>query len=390
MQDAYIVMATRTAGGRRNGRLKGWHPVDLLATLLDHAVVSSGIDPAAVEDVIVGCVTLVGEQAHNIARQAVLASKLPNTVPGVTLDRACGSSQQALHFAAQAIMSGSAEIMLAGGVESMTRAPMMSAYTLAVEKGLGTPMSPGIERRLPGYIPNQFVGAEMMGKKYGFAKSDCDQFAYQSHRRAANATRDGSFKAEIVSIPVVDENGAITAHEVDEGIRFDATPESIAAVKLLQPGGMISAATSSQICDGASLCFLASERAMKSYDLTPLARIRHMSVLGGDPVIMLETPIAATERALSRAGLSIGDIDLYEVNETFATVPLAWAKTLGADPDKLNVHGGAIALGHPMGASGTKLAATLIHGLRARGKRFGLQTMCEAGGMANVTIFEAL
>jgi acetyl-CoA C-acetyltransferase len=390
VQDAYIAVATRTAGGRRNGRLKGWHPVDLLATLLDHAIESSGIDPAAVDDVIVGCVTLVGEQAHNIARQAVLASKLPNTVPGVTLDRACGSSQQALHFAAQAIMSGSAEIALAGGVESMTRAPMMSAYTLAVEKGLGTPMSPGLERRLPGYIPNQFAGAEMMGTKYGFSKSDCDEFAYQSHRRAANATRQGGFKAEIVPIPVTGEDGTTSAHEVDEGIRFDATPESIAGVKLLQAGGMITAATSSQICDGASLCLVASERAMKSYGLTPLARIHHMSVLGGDPVIMLETPIAATERALSRAGLSIGDMDLYEVNEAFATVPLAWAKTLGADPDKMNVHGGAIALGHPMGASGTKLAATLIHGLRARGKRFGLQTMCEAGGMANVTIFEAL
>ena len=390
VQDAYVVMATRTAGGRRNGRLKGWHPVDLLATLLDHAVRSSGIDPSAIDDVIVGCVTLVGEQAHNIARQAVLASSLPITIPGVTLDRACGSSQQALHFAAQAIMSGSAEVVLAGGIESMTRSPMMSAYTLAMEKGLGTPMSPGVEQRLPGYIPNQFTGAEMMGKKYGLSKLECDEFAYQSHRRAADATRDGSFKAEILPIAIAGENGATAAHEVDEGIRFDATPESIAAVKLLQPGGMITAATSSQICDGASLCLVASERAVKSYGLAPLARIHHMSVLAGDPVIMLETPIAATERALSRTGLSIGDIDLYEVNEAFATVPLAWAKTLGADPGKMNVHGGAIALGHPMGASGTKLAATLIHGLRAQGKRFGLQTMCEAGGMANVTIFEAV
>jgi acetyl-CoA C-acetyltransferase len=370
--------------------LKGWHPVDLLANLLDQAVVSSGIDPAAVDDLIVGCVTLVGEQSHNVARQAVLASTLPHTVPGVTLDRACGSSQQALHFAAQAIMSGSADVVFAGGVESMTRAPMMSAYTLAVEKGLGGPMSPGIERRLPGYVPNQFVGAEMMGKKYGLSKSDCDEFAYQSHRRAASASSSGSFKAEIVPIPIGDENGMAICHEVDEGIRFDATPESIAAVKLLQPGGMITAATSSQICDGASLCLVVSERALRSYGLNPLARVHHMSVLAGDPVIMLETPIAATERALLRTGLSMHDLGLYEVNEAFATVPLAWARTLDADPDKMNVHGGAIALGHPMGASGTKLAATLIHGLRAQGKRFGLQTMCEAGGMANVTIFEAL
>lgn len=390
MQDAFIVTATRTAGGRKNGRLKGWHPVDLLAKLLDQAVVSSGIDPAAVDDLIVGCVTLVGEQSHNVARQAVLASTLPHTVPGVTLDRACGSSQQALHFAAQAIMSGSADVVFAGGVESMTRAPMMSAYTLAMEKGLGGPMSPGIGRRLPGYVPNQFVGAEMMGKKYGLSKSDCDEFAYQSHRRAASASSNGSFKAEIVPIPIGDENGMTIFHEVDEGIRFDATPESIAAVKLLQPGGMITAATSSQICDGASLCVVVSERALKSHGLNPLARVHHMSVLAGDPVIMLETPIAATERALLRTGLSMHDLGLYEVNEAFATVPLAWARTLDAEPDKMNVHGGAIALGHPMGASGTKLAATLIHGLRARGKRFGLQTMCEAGGMANVTIFEAL
>lgn len=389
MPDAYIVAATRTAGGRRNGRLKGWHPVDLFATLLDHAVSSSGIDPAVVDDVIVGCVTLVGEQSHNIARQAVLASNLPDTVPGVTLDRACGSSQQALHFAAQAIKAGAADVIIAGGVESMTRAPMMSAYTLAVEKGLGTPMSPGVERKFPGYIPNQFVGAEMVGKKYGLSKSECDEFAYQSHRRAAAASREGCFKAEILPIPI-SGNASASSHEVDEGIRFDATVESIAAVKLLQDGGMITAATSSQICDGASVCLVVSEAAVKSHGLRPLARLHHMSVLGGDPVIMLETPIAATQRALERSGLSIDDIDLYEVNEAFATVPLAWAKSIGANPEQMNIHGGAIALGHPMGASGTKLAATLIHALRAKKKRFGLQTMCEAGGMANVTIFEAL
>jgi acetyl-CoA C-acetyltransferase len=390
VRDAYIVAATRTAGGRRNGRLKGWHPVDLLATLLNHSTDSTGLDPAAIEDVIIGCVTLVGEQAHNIARQAVLASKLPSTVPGVTLDRACGSSQQALHFAAQAILSGSADLIVAGGVESMTRAPMMSAYTLAVEKGLGTPMSPGIERRLPGYIPNQFAGAEMMGKKYGLSKSECDEFAYQSHRRAAKASGDGSFKAEILPIPISTGDGMSASHEIDEGIRFDATREAIAAVKLLQPDGMISAASSSQICDGASVCLVASGEAVKTHGLKPLARLHHMSALGGDPLIMLETPIAATRRALARTGQAIDDIDLYEVNEAFATVPLAWAKVSGADPEKMNVNGGAIALGHPMGASGTKLAATLIHALRAKGKRFGLQTMCEAGGMANVTIFEAL
>jgi acetyl-CoA C-acetyltransferase len=387
---AYIVAALRTAGGRKNGRLKDWHPVDLAAAVLDNIVARAGIDPAAVEDVILGCVTLIGEQAHNIARQAVLASHLPHTVPGVTLDRACGSSQQALHFAAQAVMSGSAEVIIAGGIESMTRAPMMSAYTLASERGLGTPISPGLARRLPGYSPNQFAGAELMGEKYGISKAECDEFAYQSHCRAAAATREGRFKNEILPVAITAADGATSSHEVDEGIRFEATLESIGAVKLLKPGGMITAASSSQICDGASAVMLASESAVRSLGLKPLARVHHMSVQGGDPVIMLETPIQATHRALARAGMSINDIDLYEVNEAFATVPLAWAKRVGADPARMNVNGGALALGHPMGASGTKLSATLIYALRAAKKRYGLQTMCEAGGMANVTIFESL
>ncbi len=390
MQSAYVMAALRTAGGRKNGRLKDWHPVDLAATVLDNVVARAGVDAGAVEDVILGCVTLVGEQSHNIARQAVLASHLPHTVPGVTLDRACGSSQQALHFAAQAVMSGCADIVIAGGIESMTRAPMMSAYTLALEKGLGTPMSPGLMHRMPGYSPNQFVGAEMMGEKYGFSKADCDEFAYQSHRRAAAATLEGRFKDEILPVTITTAVGATSSHEVDEGIRFDATLESIGAVKLLKDGGMITAASSSQICDGASAVLLASENAVKSLGLKPLARIHHMSAFGGDPVIMLETPIRATQRALARTGMSIDDIDFYEVNEAFATVPLAWAKAVGADPGKMNVNGGALALGHPMGASGTKLAATLISALRGARKRYGLQTMCEAGGMANVTIFEAL
>ena len=390
MKDAYVVAAVRTAGGRKNGRLKDWHPVDLAASMLDEIVVRAGVDASLVDDVMLGCVTLVGEQAHNIARQAVLASNLPYTVSGVTLDRACGSSQQALHFAAQAVMSGCAEIVIAGGIESMTRAPMMSAYTLAAEKGLGTSMSPGLLRHLPGYTPNQFAGAEMMGKKYGLSKNDCDEFAYKSHRLAAAATRTGRFKDEIFPIAITGPDGASISHDVDEGIRFDATLESIGAVKLLQPGGMITAASSSQICDGASAVMLAADKAVKSLGLTPLARVHHMSVLGGDPVIMLEAPIEATHRALAIAGMSIQDIDLYEVNEAFATVPLAWAKMVGADPLSMNINGGALALGHPMGASGTKLATTLIHALRAAKKRFGLQTMCEAGGMANVTIFEAL
>ena len=390
MSQAYIVSAIRTAGGRRNGRLKGWHPVDLAAAVLGAVVKRSGLDPALVEDVIFGCVTLVGEQAHNIARQAVLASQLPETTPGVTLDRACGSSQQALHFAAQAVMAGSHHAVIAGGVESMTRAPMMSAYTLAVEKGMGTPMSPGLLTRRPGYMPNQFLGAEMMGRKYGLTKEACDAFSCESHRRAAAATQEGRFADEVLPIDVVDEEGLRTQHVVDEGIRFEASVESIAGVKLLQDGGMITAASSSQICDGASAVMVVSEQVVKTYGLKPLARIHHMGVIASDPVIMLEGPIPATQSALARTGLKLENMDLYEVNEAFATVPLAWAQSLGADPDRLNVNGGAIALGHPMGASGTKLAATLIHALRARKKRYGLQTMCEAGGMANVTIFEAL
>lgn len=390
MPEAYIVAAVRTAGGRRNGRLKGWHPVDLAAKVLNTVVDRSGLDPSLVEDVILGCVTSVGEQSHNIARQAVLASALPESVPGVTLDRACGSSQQALHFAAQAVMAGSHEVVVAGGVESMTRAPMMSAYSLAVEKGLGGPISPGLEARRPGYVPNQFAGAELMGKKYGLTKDACDAFSYESHRRAAEATREGRFKDEVLPIAFVGADGSPGEHSIDEGIRFDATIESIAAVKLLQEGGLITAASSSQICDGASAVMVVSEKVVKAHGLVPLARVHHMGVVASDPVIMLEGPIPATERALARTGLALGDIDLYEVNEAFAPVPLAWAQSVGADPDKLNVNGGAIALGHPMGSSGSKLATTLIYALRARGKRYGLQTMCEAGGMANVTIFEAL
>jgi acetyl-CoA C-acetyltransferase len=390
MSQAYIVAAVRTAGGRRNGRLKDWHPVDLAAKVLDEVIDRSGVDPALVEDVIFGCVTLIGEQSHNIARQAVLVSKLPENVPGVTLDRACGSSQQALHFAAQAVMSGFHDVVIAGGVESMTRAPMMSAYTLAVEKGMGGPMSPGLLARRPGYMPNQFAGAEMMGRKYGLTKAQCDAFSYESHRRAAEATREGRFKDEIAPIEIVDNEGLPAIHDIDEGIRFDATVESIGAVKLLQEGGMITAASSSQICDGASAVMVVSEKALKAYGLTPLARVHYMGVVASDPVIMLEGPIPATERAFARTGLTIADMDLYEVNEAFAPVPIAWAQSVEADLDALNVNGGAIALGHPMGSSGTKLATTLIYALRSRNKRYGLQTMCEAGGMANITIFEAL
>lgn len=390
MPEAYIVAAVRTAGGRRGGRLRDWHPIDLGAAVLDAVVARSGVEASRIDDVIFGCVTPIGEQAYNIARNAVLASGLPESIGGITIDRACGSSQQALHFAAQAVMSGSSDAIIAGGVESMTRAPMMSSGTLAQEKGLGVPHSPGMERRRPGFMPNQFRGAEMLGAKYGLTRAMCDEFAFHSHRKAAAAANSGSFANEILPLEYVNSEGLTELHSVDEGIRFETSIDSIGGVKLLMEGGMISAATSSQICDGASAVMVVSEALLKEYDLKPIARIHQMTTLGHDPEIMVEAPIPATELALKKAGLSIADIDLYEVNEAFATVPLAWAKATGADPARLNVHGGAIALGHPLGSSGTKLATTLINALRANGKRYGLQTMCEAGGLANVTIFEAL
>ncbi|WP_234266060.1 acetyl-CoA C-acetyltransferase [Hydrogenophaga sp. NFH-34] len=392
MSEAYIVAAVRTAGGRRDGRLAGWHPVELSAQVLNALVDRTGIDPALVEDVIMGCVSQVGEQSTNVARNAVMASKLPESVPGTSLDRQCGSSQQAVHFAAQAVMSGSMDVVIAAGVESMTRVPMFSPSSLAQKAGLGYYQSESINRRYNDVVFSQFVGAEMMAKKYGFVREDLDRFALQSHQRAIAATQAGAFDAEILALPVRNAEGVDTddIHQVDEGIRFDASLESIGNVKLLQEGGVISAANASQICDGATGVMVVNERGLKALGVKPMARIHHMSVIGHDPVIMLEAPIPATERALKKAGLKIDDIDLYEVNEAFASVPLAWLKALGADADRLNVNGGAIALGHPLGGSGTKLMTTLIHALGARGKRYGLQTMCEGGGMANVTIVERL
>ncbi len=390
MTEAFIVDAVRTAGGRRGGRLAGWHPADLAGQVLDALVARGGFDGALVEDVIMGCVQQIGEQSTNIGRNAVLASRLPESVPGTTIDRQCGSSQQALHFAAQAIKAGVADIVIAAGVEGMTRIPMGAPTRLARENGLGDYMSPAMQARYPGIAFSQFMGAEMMARKYGFGRDDLDQFALLSTQRAIAATQAGRFAGEIVPIAVRHPDGSPTdqVHTVDEGIRFDATLQSIGAVKLLSAQGVITAATSSQICDGASGVLLASERGLKMLGATPLARIHQMSVLGHDPVIMLEAPLPATDHALKKAGLGISDIDLFEVNEAFAPVPLAWLKATGADPARLNVNGGAIALGHPLGASGTKLMATLVHALRQRGQRYGLQTMCEGGGMANVTIVE--
>ena len=385
MAQAYIVDAVRTAGGRRNGRLAGLHPTTLAAIALDAVVDRSRIDPGAVEDVIMGCVTQAGEQSTNVGRGAVLASKLPQHVPAVTIDRQCGSSQQSLHFAAQAVMSGTMDVVIAAGVEGMSRVPM------------GTNMLPGSNTTpWPEQILNrfgvggfsQFGGAEMIAKKHGFVRSMLDDYGLRSHQKAVEATESGAFADEIVPVEIVLSEGTCDLHVRDEGIRYDASPEGMAALKSLSEGGVITAATSSQICDGSSAVMVVSEKALKHHSLTPLARIHNLTVTAGDPVIMLEEPLFATDRALQRAGLEIGDIDLFEVNEAFAPVPMAWLKHSGADPERLNVNGGAIALGHPLGSSGTKLMTTLVHALRRRSGRYGLQTMCEGGGIANVTIVE--
>ena len=390
MPTAYIVEAVRTAGGKRGGRLAGVHPVDLLAQSLDAVVERSGLDPAAVDDVITGCVSQAGEQAMQVGRMGVLASKLlPQSTPAVTIDRQCGSSQQAIQFAAQAVMSGTQDVVIASGVESMSRVPMGSNATLHMKEGLGHYKSPGLEEKFPGIQFSQFMGAEMIANKHGFTKDQLDSFALASHVKGAKATETGAFEAEIVPVPIETPEGE-AMHTVDEGIRFDATLEGIAGVKLISPDGKITAASASQICDGSSAVLVVSEEALKRHNLTPMARIHNLTVTAGDPVIMLEEPLFATDKALERAGLKIDDIDLYEVNEAFAPVPLAWLKHTGADPDRLNVHGGAIALGHPLGASGTKLMATLVHALKRHGKKYGLQTMCEGGGVANVTIVESL
>jgi acetyl-CoA C-acetyltransferase len=390
MHEAYIVAATRTAGGRKGGRASGWHPADLAGEILNSLVDRTGADPTLIEDVIMGCVGQGGEQSTNIARGAVLASKLPESVPATSVDRQCGSSQQAIHFAAATVMSGQMDVVIAAGVESMSRVPMGSPTILALKAGQGHPMSPRQQDRYPGIQFSQFMGAEMIAKKYGMTREQLDQFGYESHQKAIAATKSGAFDAEITGIEITLPDGTKEIHKIDEGIRFDVTREGMANVKLLQENGVITAATSSQICDGAAGVMIVNERGLKALGVEPIAAIRHMTVTGGDPVVMLEEPLFGTEKALKRSGIKIEDIDLYEVNEAFAPVPLAWLHHVGADPAKLNVNGGAIALGHPLGGSGAKLMTTLVHALKARGKRYGLQTMCEGGGLTNVTIVEAL
>ncbi|WP_116807373.1 acetyl-CoA C-acetyltransferase [Steroidobacter cummioxidans] len=402
MPEAYIVAAVRTAGGRKGGRLSGWHPADLAAQVIDALVARAKAPSDAIDDVIMGCVSQVGEQGFNVARNAVLSSCLPESVPGTSVDRQCGSSQQAIHFAAQAVQAGSMDVVIAAGVESMTRVPMGLSVSLPQKHGFGFYVSPAMQARYPNVEFSQFLGAEMMARKYDLSKDQLDEYALKSHQLAIAATQAKAFDNEIVPVqvrraPVTVPSGEVVTpaatedlHTTDEGIRFDASIEGIRGVKLLAEDGRVTAATASQVCDGAAGIMIVNERGLKKLGATPLARIHHMSVMGHDPVIMLEAPLPATQNAIRKAGLSIDAIDLFEVNEAFAPVPLAWLKVTGADPARLNVHGGAIALGHPLGGSGAKLMTTLVHALHRRDKRYGLQTMCEGGGMANVTIVERL
>ncbi|MET0363691.1 MAG: acetyl-CoA C-acyltransferase, partial [Sphingobium sp.] len=378
MPEAYIVAAVRTASGRCNGRLAAWHPAHLGAAVLDELVLRAGVDPAAIDDVIMGTVSQAGEQAGDMARNAILASdSLPLSIPGVTIDRQCGSSQQAVQFAAQAVLSGTQGLVIASGVESMTRVPLGSPSRLFKDNGLGTgPLPADILARLSPDEISQYDGAERMVVKYGFTRDDLDRYALESHRRASLAARSGRFTSEILSLPVDPHDPLSERHSEDEGIRHDASLEAMASLRTLREGGAITAASASQIADGASAMLIASADAVKAHGLTPLARIHGFVVTAGDPVMMLDETVGATQRLLRKAGMTIGDIELYEINEAFAPVPLSWLRMIDADPARINVNGGAISLGHPLGASGTKLMTTLVYELRARGARFGLQAMC--------------
>jgi acetyl-CoA C-acetyltransferase/acetyl-CoA acyltransferase len=388
MSEAYICGAVRCAGGRRNGRLSKIHPIDLGAKVVDALVERTGIDPEAVDDLIFGCVSQVGAQSSNVARNVCISSVLGESVPGTSVDRQCGSGQQAIHFAAQAVLSGTQDVVIAGGVESMSQVPIGASIIDGYKADHGTPYGEEIQKRYPGVQFSQFTGAEMLVDKYGISKEELEEFAFSSHAKAKRAVEEGRFEKEIAPLEVELEDGTREMHSQDEGIRMDATLDAIRGLEPLQEGGTITAAMASQICDGASAVLVANEDAVKKYGLTPMAKIVAMSVVGTDPVIMLEGPIKATEVVLEKAGMSMDDIDLFEVNEAFGSVPMAWAKGTGADIEKLNVNGGAQALGHPLGGTGAKLMTTLVHELHRTGKRYGLLAICEGGGTANGTIVE--
>jgi acetyl-CoA C-acetyltransferase len=381
MNQAYLLDAVRTPVGRRGGALSEMHPADLAAHVLTAAVDRTGIDPALVDDVILGCTDTLGGQAGNIARTAWLAAGFPDHVPGVTIDRQCGSSQQAVHFAAQAVLSGTQDLVIAGGVQNMSRIPISAAMISGQQYGFPDPFlgSTGWQKRYGTEEISQFRSADMIASRWNLSRSTLEEYAYESHQRALAAIAAGRFDAETTPIG---------AFRFDEGPRRDTTLERMAGLKPLSEGSRLTAAVASQISDGASAAVVASARFVAAHGLTPLARIHHLSVRAADPVWMLTGPIPATAHALARTGLTVEDIDLFEVNEAFAPVVLAWLAETGADPSRVNVNGGGIALGHPIGATGTKLLATLLHELIRRNGRYGLQTMCEGGGTANVTIIE--
>jgi acetyl-CoA C-acetyltransferase len=383
MPEAYIVDATRTAVGRRGGGFAGVHPADLASHVIKTLVGRNDFDPADIDDVVFGCLDQIGAQAGDIARTAALGAGLPETVPGVTIDRQCGSSQQAVHFAAQGVMSGTQDLVIAGGVQKMSQFPILSAFGAGAPYGSLDPWSgnEGWEARYGTQEISQFRGAELMATRWKISREDTERFALESHQRALRAIENGWFEAEITPFAGVN---------ADEGPRADTSLEKMASLKTLLPGGILTAAASSQISDASAALLIASESAVRRYGFRPRARVHHMTVLGDDPVMMLSAPIPATQRALKKAGMSIDDIDAVEINEAFAPVVLAWLNEIGADPGKVNPNGGAIALGHPIGATGARLMTTLLHHLERTGGRYGLQTMCEGGGQANVTIIERL
>ncbi len=383
MAEAFIIDAVRTPVGRRGGALSQVHSADLGAHVLGALMDRTGIDPGAVDDVVMGCCDTIGSQAGDVARTAWLVAGLPDHVPGVTIDRQCGSSQQAVHFAAQGVMSGTQDLVVAGGLQNMSAIPISSAMLVAQQYGFSTPFaeSPGWVKRYGDQEISQFKSAEMIAERWDISREEMEAFAYESHQRALRAIAEGRFASEIVPF------GDFTT---DETPRSDTSLEKMAGLEPLAPGGRITAAVASQISDAATAVLVAGERAVREHGLTPRARIHHLSVRGDDPVWMLTGPIAATEHALAKAGMRIDDIDLFECNEAFASVPLAWAKETGAPLERTNVNGGGIALGHPIGATGTRLLTTMLNELERTGGRYGLQTMCEGGGQANVTIIESL
>ncbi|WP_166868162.1 acetyl-CoA C-acetyltransferase [Salinibacterium sp. ZJ70] len=383
MTIAYLVDAVRSPVGKRGGSLAGIHSADLAAHAITALVERSGVDPGRIDDVILGCTDTLGSQAGNIARTAWLVAGYPEHVPGVTVDRQCGSSQQAVHFAAQAVMSGTQDLVIAGGVQNMSAIPISSAMIVGQQYGFSTPFaeSDGWRARFGDQEVSQFRAAQMIADRWSLTREQMEQFAFESHQRAIAAADEGRFAREIAPI-------AGLGH--DEGPRRDTSLERMAGLDPLAEGGSITAAVASQLSDASSAVLVASERAVQEHSLTPRARIHHLSVRAADPVWMLTAPIPATQHALERAGMSVDDIDLFEVNEAFASVVLAWQKELGIERERVNVNGGGIALGHPIGATGTRLMTTLLNELERTGGRYGLQTMCEGGGVANVTIIERL